>query len=110
MAVFQRVTKEPPTQKPACPGCGAFEPECLVPDGDGVVALCWTCAHDLVEHGRPVGHGPGSACGCSREQIFPADVIAARRDPDVAVLDSYRETPEHVGRHSLRWQALKLRG
>lgn len=58
--------------------CGILLAECVLPHGDGSVALCWVCAHDYTEHGAEPGTRSGVSCGCSAVDIYPADVIAAR--------------------------------
>lgn len=60
--------------------CRAFKAECLVPvvGEEDAIAACWVCAHDYLEHDRPLGTAPGLPCDCSREQIYPARVIAER--------------------------------
>ncbi len=52
--------------------------EVPTPVGEGSADLCWVCAHYVVHHGLPVGPIPEKPCGCSREEILPAHVIAAR--------------------------------
>lgn len=59
---------------PVC-RCGAFRADCLVPDGDGAIALCWYCAHAKTDHAsdEPL------CCACPAEEILPSDVIARHR-------------------------------
>jgi len=56
---------------PLCP-CG-FQADCLVPDGDGAVAMCWMCAHYATEHPEAPPRAP--LCDCAYGEIYPKDVI-----------------------------------
>lgn len=67
------------TSRPTC-RCGVMLAECAVPVGAAAVPACWVCAHDYVEHDRPIGGGTsGVPCGCPLESIYPPDVVALRR-------------------------------
>jgi hypothetical protein len=68
-------------EKPVCKSCKTFVPECLVPVGAGAVELCWLCAHHVVEHEVCVDHAYTGTCKCTPEDIYPARVITARRQP-----------------------------
>ena len=65
---------------PACAGCGAFQPDCLVPHGEGAIAMCWMCAHAHVDHGCALDDTAKHECECLPEAIFPERVIKARRE------------------------------
>jgi len=77
MPPFQQ---QPAAVIPACEACGAFQPECLVPDGEGSLALCWLCAHAHVDHGCELGRCAVHECECLPEAIYPEKVLAARRE------------------------------
>jgi hypothetical protein len=77
MPPFQQ---QPAAAIPACEACGAFQPECLVPDGEGSLALCWLCAHAHVDHGCELGRCAVHECECLPEAIYPEKVLAARRE------------------------------
>ena len=74
---------EPERAPACCDRCGAFRPEVVL---DVVIPpavrfrLCWICAHDVLEHGAPLGElAPViQHCGCGREHIFPPHVLALR--------------------------------
>lgn len=69
-----------PQPLPACVGCGAFQPECLVPDGEGALAMCWLCAHAHVDHQCALSTCADHECECLPEAIYPERVIQARRE------------------------------
>lgn len=78
LANLDRVPEPPhPDRKPAC-RCGVFVAECEVPVGDDVIAACWICAHDYLEHDREIGPTAALPCACPLSEIYPADVIEAR--------------------------------
>ncbi len=64
---------------PACEGCGAFQPECLVPNGAGALAMCWPCAHAHVDHEMPLGRCAVHECACAERDIYPQRVLEERR-------------------------------
>lgn len=64
-------TPPPPVEKPSCAACKAFAPECLVPHGDGALAMCWYCAHHVVEHGVDLSAAHCATCECLPRQILP---------------------------------------
>lgn len=70
--------REPQREVTACASCRAFKPECLLPDGDAAVPLCWVCAHHVAEHGSSVAHAYVQQCSCLPREIFPMAVITAR--------------------------------
>ena len=70
---------KPPPEIPACAGCGAFQPQCLVPDGEGALAMCWLCAHAHVDHGCALDATAVHECECLPEAIFPERLIKERR-------------------------------
>lgn len=67
----------PRYQSPSCTNCRTMMPECFAPWGDGTLALCWLCAHALLEHGATLG-APLEDCSCSPADVYPPDVQAAR--------------------------------
>lgn len=69
---LSRIQKPVVMEKPACSCCHAFAPECLVPMGDGALAACWQCAHQIVEHEVPVDEAWRTRCKCSASEIYPA--------------------------------------
>lgn len=71
--------KREPTAIPACEACGAFQPECLVPDREGAIAMCWPCAHAFVDHGTHISRCVIFECECPPESVYPERVLAARR-------------------------------
>ncbi len=74
-----RFPKREPAPIPACEACGAFQPDCLVPDGEGALAMCWPCAHAHVDHGTELGKCAVHECECLPEAVYPEKVLAARR-------------------------------
>jgi hypothetical protein len=114
-----------------CPKCKAFAAECDTPIGDGAETLCWLCAHDVVHHGATIEDGVReTACGCTREQVYPAwklaavDAMCARsreanlkfarlelgipEPEETTVVDvPFVEAPRFVGRHSERTATMR---
>lgn len=64
---------------PACVGCGAFRPECLVPDDSGALPMCWLCAHAHVDHECALSECVTHRCECLPEAIYPERVLQKRR-------------------------------
>lgn len=86
MRALELFVPPPPAEKPTCPGCRTFAPECLVPaeafgHGGAPVPMCWLCAHAVTEHGAGIADAAdrSAACSCRAEEIFPLDVLARRR-------------------------------
>jgi hypothetical protein len=75
-----RFPKREPAPIPACEACGAFQPDCLTPDGEGALAMCWPCAHAHVDHGCELGKCAVHECDCLPEAIYPEKVLASRRE------------------------------
>lgn len=59
-------------------------PECLVPVGDGALAMCWVCAHMVTQHDAKLG-ATARDCGCSSEEIYPHDYRAKFARPQAPV-------------------------
>lgn len=89
-----------------CVACKAFKAECQVPIGEGSTAMCWLCAHHVVDHDTPVHEASTAECECSPSAIYPAHVYhdinleiergkeaARRRFEGVEI---YRVPPEDV--------------
>jgi hypothetical protein len=74
----------PVVEKPACASCKVMSPECLVPVGDGALAMCWVCAHMVTEHDAKLG-ATARNCGCSSEEIYPPDYRARFARPQAPV-------------------------
>ncbi len=71
---LRRYSPPAPVPTPVCAGCKAFTPDVLLPDGPGhagAIALCWVCAHHVVEHGISVGAAQTGTCSCKPGEIFP---------------------------------------
>ncbi len=68
----------PVVEKPKCASCEVFQPEVLVPMGEGSLSMCWLCAHHVVEHNTSVQHARVGQCECSLEEIYPQRVLEAR--------------------------------
>ncbi len=90
--------KREQAQIPACEACGAFTPECVVPEGGGTLALCWLCAHAHVDHGCPLGSCAVHECECLPEDIYPAKVLADRRAASCAIEERERNAIESMWR------------
>jgi hypothetical protein len=61
-----------PSDPPVCAACSTFRPEVVVSTTpDTHAALCWICAHHVVEHGAPVAHARVGECECAPEAIYP---------------------------------------
>jgi hypothetical protein len=61
-----------------CVACEAFLAECVVPVGEASAAMCWLCAHHVVDHEVPVHLAVEAECDCTPEQVYPKHVIRAR--------------------------------
>lgn len=57
-----------------CVACKVFRPEVLLRG----VALCWICAHHVVDHGTVVEHAAAGQCECLPGEIYPPDFFSAR--------------------------------
>lgn len=79
-----------PVKIPACEGCGAFTPECVVPNGAGTLALCWLCAHAYVDHQCELSKCAVHECECLPEAIYPESVIK-RRGPCEPITPATRD-------------------
>lgn len=101
---LERYTPPPPPPPPVCPGCRCYAPQCMVPIGDGARAMCWLCAHYVTDHDTSIDdilpafdRGP---CGCTRDQIYPADVLRERdaaRDDAAGLVAPQAPEPEPYG-------------
>lgn len=56
-------------ESPACAACRAFVPECVYQGR----ALCWLCAHHIVDHGCSLHAAPMGECECLPEAIYPEE-------------------------------------
>jgi hypothetical protein len=62
-----------------CCGCKVYRPDCQVPHDDGVLLMCWICAHQFLDHGKQLGQLMHSVCDCKPEAVYPESVILKRR-------------------------------
>lgn len=72
-------------ERPACKSCGVMAPEVMVPtDGDAAVAMCWLCAHAVVDHGASPHSEDDEImaaikiCRCVPEMVYPSHVLELR--------------------------------
>lgn len=68
-----------PPPPDVCESCRGFAPEVMVPapEGDGISMMCWLCAHQVADHDISIEGAVSATCQCSRDEIYPADVIEA---------------------------------
>lgn len=78
--------RSPPIK--TCIACKAFRAECEVPYDNGTWPMCWLCAHQVVDHGTMLFEAVTAECECLPEAIYPASVIALRRERRVADAES----------------------
>lgn len=71
LKALQPYREPPPPEKKTCAACKSFAPECLVPVGELAVAMCWLCAHHVVEHDASIGDAPAGRCSCLPHDIYP---------------------------------------
>jgi hypothetical protein len=76
---------------PSCAACRSFRPECLVPDGEGALAMCWLCAHQVVEHGRALADAMIGECDCLPTEIYPRSFFGATAGEFEAARDAVLE-------------------
>lgn len=62
-----------------CCGCKEFRPDCQVPNGDGILLMCWICAHHFIDHEQPLHKLLHADCECLPEAVYPESVILKRR-------------------------------
>lgn len=79
MIDLPRLDVRRPRMTPACEACHTFAPEVLAPVGDGAARLCWLCAHHATEHEQPIELCAAAECECTREEIYPVDVLECLR-------------------------------
>lgn len=68
-----------PEPKSVCVACGSFLAECVAPVGESSAALCWPCAHHVVDHGVALCDAMNAECDCPPEKVYPASVIERQR-------------------------------
>lgn len=77
-----------PIEPPSCACCKVFRPDCIVPFGDGALAMDWLCAHHVIEHGCSLEEAVAAECECLPTEIYPrsyfGDQFEERRDEIVA--------------------------
>lgn len=73
------------TPRPACKSCGVFCPEVMVPaSNDAAIAMCWLCAHAVVDHGASPHPEDGeimimiNTCRCEPAMVYPSHVLELR--------------------------------
>lgn len=102
--------RAPRTQR-SCVACKAYVAECMVPVGEGSAAMCWLCAHHVVDHETPVHEAMTAECECTPDKIYPVRVLqqraAAGLEMPYFTNGTYVEKPQYVGRHSKRWDDMK---
>jgi hypothetical protein len=67
-----------PKKPRTCVACKAFVAECMAPVGEGSAAMCWLCAHHVVDHDVSLHEAAEARCECTPEQIYPKRVIKER--------------------------------
>jgi hypothetical protein len=73
-----RDVKHPKNEKRVCVACKAFVAECMAPVGEGSAAMCWLCAHHVVDHEVPLHEAAEARCECTPDQIYPVRVLQER--------------------------------
>ena len=69
---LKRIPAPPPPPEPKlCVACKAFRAECVAPVGESSAALCWLCAHHVVDHEVPPHLAATAECECLPHQIYP---------------------------------------
>lgn len=57
---------------PECASCRTFRPDVMVSTTSCThAALCWICAHHVVEHDTSVAHAHVGECECPPEKFYP---------------------------------------
>jgi hypothetical protein len=67
-----------PKKPRTCVACKAFVAECMAPVGEGSAAMCWLCAHHVVDHDVSLHEAAEARCECTPDQIYPERVIKER--------------------------------
>lgn len=70
---LNRFVPPPPAPKPTCcaPGC-TLSPDVVVPLGEGVINLCWLCAHQHVDHNVSLSEcATSERCEHTPDEIYP---------------------------------------
>lgn len=102
---LERVPPPPPPPEPKlCVACQGFRAECLAPVGEGSVALCWLCAHHVVDHECKLEDAPEAECECLPHQIYPGRpeqaptsvVVSGLVDPERAGWIGEKRTKEII--------------
>lgn len=60
----------PPEPKP-CAACKGMRAECVAPIGESSAALCWLCAHHVVDHECTLESAVTNECDCLPHEIYP---------------------------------------
>lgn len=99
---LERVVTPPAPVPKLCVACKGFRAECVVPVGKASAAMCWLCAHHVVDHGCEPYRAMTAECECLPHQVYPG-----REPPTVDELiaerlrllpDEMRSlTPEELG-------------
>ena len=63
-----------------CVACKSFRAECHAPIGEDSAALCWLCAHHVVDHEAALHEAATAQCECTPDQVYPAWVMHERRE------------------------------
>lgn len=97
-----RIPPPPPPPEPKlCAACKAFKAECTAPVGEGSAALCWLCAHHVVDHDCSLEAAVTHECECLPHEIYPGRVDPRPRvdvlwgGQPVTIIGDER-VPEHV--------------
>jgi hypothetical protein len=94
-----------------CVACKAFKAECQVPVGEGSAAMCWLCAHHVVDHETPVHEAATAECECDPKDIYPAEVQRFRmQHGDITrkhIEKMFRENPQDALRGSTLSEAIR---
>lgn len=91
--MLQPFKEAPPPERESCRACKTFAPECLVPDGDAALPMCWLCAHAATEHGCNVHTAATNQCECIPQDIYPHRTFApaAPKEPEPNLRELERE-------------------
>jgi hypothetical protein len=79
-----------PVEREACHACKTFAPECLVPDGDEALPMCWLCAHHVIDHNTSIASAHCAECECTPREIYPKRVF---EEPGAVVAIGPEPTP-----------------
>lgn len=76
---LERINKPVARPVKSCVACKAFAAECIVPIGEASAAMCWICAHHIIEHECRITEAGSAKCKCPPHKIYPDRAVNDRR-------------------------------